>query len=80
MAEAQPLWRAACLAVPAWGGAGSGEGAAGVARMELYCDRFHCADWRAMYTLRPHLRTDGIYVSRCARGGACSRGTQEQQH
>lgn len=60
VAEAQQLWRAASLAVPAWRGAACG-GAAGCA---AHCDRYYGADWRLMYRLRPRLRTDGLYVSR----------------
>jgi hypothetical protein len=76
VAEAQPLWRAACLAVPEWRHAESSEAdgqtssavvaphLSGAALVEHYVDRFFAADWRAMYRLRPRLRTDGLYASR----------------
>ena len=72
MSEAQPLWRAACLAVPQWRRAESEEGGeqrrgrrgAAEARVERYCERYFDSDWRSMYRLRPRLRTDGIYISR----------------
>lgn len=76
MSEAQPIWRAACLAVPQWRRAESEEGAgadgeqvgrsrvSGAQRVERYAERYFDSDWRLMYRLRPRLRTDGIYVSR----------------
>ena len=82
VSEAQPLWRAACLAVPQWrrvDGEEGGEpprGRLGAARVERYCERYYDLDWRAMYRLRPRLRTDGIYISRCARRRAAETSCQ----
>ncbi len=71
MSDAQPIWRAACLAVPQWRRAEEEEGGerrvSGAARVERHADRYFDSDWRLMYRVRPRLRTDGIYVSRCAR-------------
>jgi len=57
---AEEVWRAACLAVPAWRAPGDG----GAAHVIATVDRFFNRRWRDMYTYRPHLRTDGLYVSR----------------
>jgi F-box protein 9 len=70
VSEAQPIWRAACLAVPQWRRAEEGEEesgdrrVSGAARVERHADRYFDSDWRLMYRVRPRLRTDGIYVSR----------------
>jgi hypothetical protein len=75
VADAPPLWRAACLAVHEWRTAQQGQGGdvSLGATCERHCERFFDGNWRAMYTLRPRLRTDGLYVSRCV-CGACALG------
>ena len=74
VAEAPQLWRAACLAVPQWREDNDACADGGVALLERHCDRFFDASWRAMYLLRPRLRTDGLYVSRCASAAyACAQ-------
>ncbi len=77
VADAPPLWRAACLAVAQWR---SGPGDAAVPSLEMHAERFYDARWRQMYELRPRLRTDGIYVSRCAAArarAACVRAVAQ---
>jgi hypothetical protein len=77
VADAPPLWRAACLAVHEWRTAQPGDDASqGATRVERHCERFFAGHWRSMYTLRPRLRTDGLYVSRCV---GC-RARREQRH
>ncbi|KAK2077671.1 hypothetical protein QBZ16_004517 [Prototheca wickerhamii] len=56
IASAPPLWQAACLQ--------SFGQELGAAELRDLVVREHRGDWRAMLLDRPHLRHDGVYVSR----------------